>query len=970
MLQSRVLAWVAGQSTSQLVAGRSARPLVGPDGPYDRELGYSRIESFADNLEANGFEIVAQASPSPMLRKLSEFGITPPYKEKGRAGLEIVDAHLLPSYQVQMPERGFDAFDEIPKLLVDSLLFIENRQLLAPATSTNPAVEWPRLARATVEWGSSRFTAGDRAAGGSTLATQLEKLRHSPAAQTSSPREKLRQMASASLRAYVEGRNTAHSRRELVADYLNTIRLAAVKGHGEVVGLPMGMALWHGVDYHDTAELLSAPAETDEQLAEKAYAYRQALGLILAANRPYLFLVQQPEALRRRIDHFLEMLADSRVITTRLRDAALAADPPFAPTPLASTTPMALARADARPDRIRMLKLLGVESLYEIDRIDARVTTTTYDDIERRVQDTIDAVRDESSDTSKRLRRIGLLNAETPSALTISFSLYERTERTNKLRLYADTKRASRAVDESVMLDLGSTSKLRVLTTYLEVLNDLYDCDEVEADQLDARDVLGRWAAERRAAMPQETRRAFLEAAMNRRYSASPDERFYTGGGLHRFGNFKDDDDDSMFSVANATRHSINLVFVRLTRDIVTHRTFRRESETREVLDRLDHPLRLSYLERAALAEGAQLIRNAYRSYQGMRSDEMRALAFADRTPTPRNAATAIRFMQPALDVDAFAVEMQRFNTGTALWLLDKDALAQMYDDYESSQFSRSDLAHLSGIDWLELWTMKALSDDPDTTTARLMAISKEERTESFAWLYRTKKKDAQDRRIKSELEVDVFRWMHAQWKRHGYPFAHLVPSLATALGASADRPAALAELMGIIQADGMRLPTQRFERIRLGADTPYDTIAIPVPVDGERVMARDVARVLKDTLIDVATHGTARRTGAALNGPRGGRLPVGGKTGTGDHARKTTDAEGNVVSEVAVSRSGVFPFLVGDRYFGAVTVFVEGPASDRYEFTSSLATEIFRILSPELEGVIGAGLPAIELVQNVSSLN
>ncbi len=41
--------------------------------------------------------------------------------------------------------------------------------------------------------------------GGSTLATQLEKLRHSPEGRTHSPAEKLRQIASATLRSYQDG---------------------------------------------------------------------------------------------------------------------------------------------------------------------------------------------------------------------------------------------------------------------------------------------------------------------------------------------------------------------------------------------------------------------------------------------------------------------------------------------------------------------------------------------------------------------------------------------------------------------------------------------------------------------------------------------------------------------------------------------------------------------------------------------
>ena len=77
--------------------------------------------------------------------------------------------------------------------------------------------------------------------GGSTLATQIEKYRHSPSGRTDDVREKLRQMASASLRAYRDGPDTSAARRQIVVDYLNSTPLAARAGFGEVNGLGDGL---------------------------------------------------------------------------------------------------------------------------------------------------------------------------------------------------------------------------------------------------------------------------------------------------------------------------------------------------------------------------------------------------------------------------------------------------------------------------------------------------------------------------------------------------------------------------------------------------------------------------------------------------------------------------------------------------------------------------------------------------------
>ena len=65
-----------------------------------------------------------------------------------------------------------------------------------------------------------------RLEGGSTLAVQLQKYRHSGNGRTNGPAEKLRQIAAASLSAYRSGPNTRKERHEVVLDYLNTLPLS------------------------------------------------------------------------------------------------------------------------------------------------------------------------------------------------------------------------------------------------------------------------------------------------------------------------------------------------------------------------------------------------------------------------------------------------------------------------------------------------------------------------------------------------------------------------------------------------------------------------------------------------------------------------------------------------------------------------------------------------------------------------
>ena len=108
-------------------------------------------------------------------------------------------------------------------------------------------------------------TESHAAAGGSTLATQIEKYRHSPDGRTDSGKEKLRQMASASLRAYLDGENTLPRRRQIVVDYLNTVPLSAMAGFGEVNGIGDGLWAWYGRDFAEVNRLLVRAPRTTTQ---------------------------------------------------------------------------------------------------------------------------------------------------------------------------------------------------------------------------------------------------------------------------------------------------------------------------------------------------------------------------------------------------------------------------------------------------------------------------------------------------------------------------------------------------------------------------------------------------------------------------------------------------------------------------------------------------------------------------------
>ena len=175
------------------------------------------------------------------------------------------------------------------------------------------------------------------------------------------------------------------------------------------------------------------------------------------------------------------------------------------------------------------------------------------------------------------------------------------------------------------------------------------------------------------------------------------------------------------------------------------------------------------------------------------------------------------------------------------------------------------------------------------------------------------------------------------------------MPSYATAIGSSADRPAALAELAGILLNDGVLQPTQRIERLTFGEGTPYETRLAPVPEAGRRVIRSEVAAAVRGALRGVVEQGTARRAAGALRGPDGRPVPIAGKTGTGDNRFEVFGPGGRLVESRAVSRTATFVFMIGDDLYGVVTAHVAGPEAERYTFTSSLPVQIFRTLAPTL---------------------
>jgi membrane peptidoglycan carboxypeptidase len=179
------------------------------------------------------------------------------------------------------------------------------------------------------------------------------------------------------------------------------------------------------------------------------------------------------------------------------------------------------------------------------------------------------------------------------------------------------------------------------------------------------------------------------------------------------------------------------------------------------------------------------------------------------------------------------------------------------------------------------------------------------------------------------------------------------VPSYATAIGSSADRPAALAELMGVISNEGEKLPPVTLTRVEFAAGTPYHTLLKRQRPTPQRIFPAEVGRVIKKALANVVEEGTARRLRGAFALDDGTFLPIGGKTGTGDHRLEVYSASGQVLESKVMNRTATFAFYLGPRFFGVMTVFVPGEAAGKYHFTSAIAVQIVKDMEPALRGLV-----------------
>ncbi len=961
--QSREVSKFAASLSYEMKPGPSDAIRYPGAGPFDLRLGYSSLGEFLPRLLKRDYVIASQTRFSEKLMNYTDKGFFVPYAEKIQAGLSITDCRAAPLYQYKYPQQLYSSFESIPPVVVSSLLFIENRFLLDPRQPlANPAVDWPRFGMAIWSQVAKLLHIPGQSAGGSTLATQLEKYRHSPDGLTVSGAEKIRQMISATVRAYQAGPETLQVRQNVVRDYLNSVPLSAVPGHGEVHGMAEGLRVWYGADFNKANERLASTDTDPKSMAEKGLALREMLSLMIAQRRPSYYLTKGHDELADLTDSHIRLLAANGVIDAPFAAAALASQVTYRDWQTQPTIQPIETNKGISVARSRLGGLLN-RPLYDLDRLDLSATSTLQGELQSQATEYLKRLADPAFATQIGLMGERLLTPTSTTQVRYSFTLFELTPDGARVRVQTDSTDQPFDINEGSKLELGSTAKMRVLTTYLQIMAELHDkyaemtVPELKKVDIPDQDRLSRWAIDYLIENKDRNLPAMLGAALDRKYSASPGEAFFTGGGLHTFVNFRKEDNGRIPTLRDALRESINLPFIRLMRDLVRYTTYSGPNNSAELLKDDRDPRRQEYLAGFADREGTSFLLKFWKKYKN-KDTQARLDTFLDSMrPTPIRLAAVHRYLLPQASQESFNAFVRAHLKGAKLTeKLTDERLQRLYENYSPGAYDLPDQGFIAKVHPLDLWLMGYLLNNPDAKWSQIVKASQFERQEVYSWLFKSRHKGARDSRIRTMLEIEAFLDIHQRWQKVGYPFDHLVPSLATAIGSSGDRPAALGELIGTILNDGVRMPTLRIDTLHFAANTPYETKLINDPVAGKRVMPSEVATAMREALSQVVDAGTAKRVSGSFITPDGKPLAMGGKTGTGDNRIEAIGSGGRILSSKSINRTATFVFYIGDSHFGTLTAFVPGRTAEAFKFTSALPVQVLKGMAPILTPYLQPG--------------
>ncbi len=124
---------------------------------------------------------------------------------------------------------------------------------------------------------------------------------------------------------------------------------------------------------------------------------------------------------------------------------------------------------------------------------------------------------------------------------------------------------------------------------------------------------------------------------------------------MHRFNNFRHEDDGRIPTLRESLRESINLPFIRLMRDVVRYSTYQAPSNSAALLKDDDNPRRQEYLSQFADREGTVFLLRFWKRYKDKTTQE-RLDTFLDGIhPTAIRLAAVHRYLLPGADRTTFS---------------------------------------------------------------------------------------------------------------------------------------------------------------------------------------------------------------------------------------------------------------------------------------------------------------------------
>ncbi|EPN70589.1 hypothetical protein A234_23635, partial [Pseudomonas syringae pv. actinidiae ICMP 19101] len=507
------------------------------------------------------------------------------------------------------------------------------------------------------------------------------------------------------------------------------------------------------------------------------------------------YLAKGRAELAELTDSHIRLLAQANIIDRPLAEAALAAKVTYRDWAQQPTLQPIETNKGISVARTRLSNLLN-RPLYDLDRLDLSATSTLHGDLQRSVSQYLRDLADPEFAAKVGLLGERLLTPASTTQVRYSFTLFERGADGSRVRVQTDSTDQPFDINEGSKLELGSTAKMRVLTTYLEIIAELHgryagmSTAELRKVTVEEPDRLTRWAVDYLLLNKDRDLAKMLSAALDRTYSASPAEAFFTGGGLHRFNNFRREDNERIPTLRESLRESINLPFIRLMRDVVRYSTYQAPNNSAALLKDDDDPRRQEYLSQFADREGTVFLLRFWKRYKDKTTQE-RLDTFLDGIhPTAIRLAAVHRYLLPGADQATFnAFVRAHLEEPKATSTLTDKRLADLYQSYGPGAYNLPDQGYIARVHPLDLWLVGYLLKHPDAQFKDAAAASRFERQEVYGWLFKSRHKGARDSRVRTMMEVEAFLDIEQRWQRVGYPFDHLVPSLATAIGSSGDRP-------------------------------------------------------------------------------------------------------------------------------------------------------------------------------------